>query len=206
MKNHPLKITAKTAAGIFLYVLLGLAQIIVCMNPANTFQYSGMAVDSQGRLFLGEKMWIGVYEDGVRVDKIVRNERYYEFTIIEDQIHLWSPSGHYNAHEVYSLDGVRLDSYRADKLSYKERFEYTTENGDRYVMKNRHRGRTTVVCCYPDGSEEVVFRMPIVLYLVQFTVPLYIAGIILWVAKPKWTGKLNVQILKKYLRPEKNGK
>jgi len=182
--------TAKAAAGIFLYILLGLAQLIVCVNPANTFQYCGMAVDSQGRLFLGENLWIGIYEDGVRVDKIVTNKRYYEFTIIEDQIHLWSPSGHYDAHKVLSLDGVRLDSYRADTLSYKERFEYTTENGDRYVMKNRNRGRTKVVCYYPDGREEIVFRMPLVLYLVQFTVPLYIAGLVWWSAWPKWSGKL----------------
>ena len=205
-KQSP-RITGMTVAGIILYVLLGLAQIIVCVNPANTFQYCGMAVDSQGRLYLGEKLWIGIYEDGAQVDKIVIKERYYEFTIIDDQLHKWSSSGgRYDSHVVYSLDGVRLDSYRADNLSYKERFEYTTEDGCRYVMKNHHRGRTKVICYYPDGGEEVVFRMPLAPYLVQFTMPLYIAGIVLWLVRAKRPGKLNVQTLKQYWRPEKYGK
>ena len=204
MKNQAIRITTKTVAGIFLFVLFGLGQIIVCMNPANTFQYCGMAVDSQGRLFLGENLWIGIYENGVRVDEIVRNERYYEFTIIEDQIYLWGTSGNC---KIYDLNGVPLQRGAEDySLSKKERYEYNTADGLHYVMENHRHGRTKVVCYDPNGTETVVFRMPLIPYLVQFTMPLYFCVIVLWVSRSKWSAKWSIHALKKYWRPEKKDK
>lgn len=180
-------------------ILIGCILCCICIWPTNTLEYDNIAVDSTGRLYMGERLWIGVYEDGQRVDELVRgNHRYYEFTIIDDQIHFW---GTENLRKIYDLDGNlverRLESHHTSVLSKQEKRQFTTEDGSRYELENGVFKRARVVRYQPDGSEEIVFRTPLGLYLAKLAFVAYLPLIVLRLAIPA------VGYVRKYWRPGK---
>lgn len=179
--------------------LLGMFLVVVSVWPANTMQYRGIAVDADGRIYIGENSGIGVYANCEKVDMLMGISESYEFTIYDNQIHLWEE---WSTHSILDLDGSRLaekkEIHHNPILSDEERYQYTTNDGKIFVMENRFLGRTKVVCYSPDGSEEIVFQMPLGLYLVKLAVPVYFLAALLWFARPA------VGYIRKHRRPENN--
>jgi len=182
-------------------------------DPEVPSTFDGIAVDSEGNLYLGENDWIGVFdENGVRVRKIEGRMiwRYYVFTIIDDQIHIWDVN---SSHWILSLDGETEERIGKEKrpIANSARFRFTAEDGRHYVLKNPHSGRAKVICYYPDGSEEVIYREPFWPSFIR-TTAMPATGILFLLAyRPEWFSKetirkLNIQILKKHWRPEKYDK
>lgn len=169
-------------------VLIGFVFACVWIYPTSTFFYSGLAADSSGRIYIGERLWIGVYEDGKLVDKLVHNIRGsdYEFTIMDDQIHFWhSPGAVFR--RIWDLQGNEVnevyDEHGSYVLSYREKREFTAEDGRFYELKNGLLKRAKVTCYHPDGNEEIVFRMPIGLYLIKLAFFVYLPAVALWLCR-----------------------
>ena len=203
---------------IAIVVLAGvvLIQFYASKDPDNGEFYEGLAVDSSGRLYIGVGGGINVYEDGVRDDRIIENLIYrgfYEYTIIDDKIHLW----HNNmVFRILSLDGEIEESHEIEDppmiWSRPSVYEYQAADGSHYVMEDDHfLGRTKVVRYYPDGREEIVFQIPLIQYMDKLSFPVEIVAL-LWLGVQRQIRRkenipaFTIQTLKQYWRPEKKDK
>ena len=168
-------------------LLIGGVLSLILLWPTNSLSYNGLGVGSDGKVYIGEGLWIGVYEDGDLVDKFVQNNlgNFYEFTIVDDQIHLWDTSGFHKVLDLQGNEVARLErTYSGERhLSAKEKREYTAEDGRFYKLENGLLKRAKVTCYHPGGSEEVVFRMPLGLYLTKLAFFAYVAGLALWISR-----------------------
>lgn len=106
-----------------------------------TISYNGIAVDSEGRLYIGAEHEIAVYEEGKKILSISpHTSRAYLFTIENDQILLSTSS------VVYQMDlegNVLLEWEDEGTKTYnrlqKVRKYFVAENGKEYQMKNFFR-------------------------------------------------------------------
>lgn len=169
-----------------IYLLIGMALSWTLFWPTHSLVYRGLSVDSAGRVYIGEQIWIGVYENGELVDKIIQSSHgnFYEFTIVDEQIHMWGGSG---SHWVLDMDGNRLRGeckiHDNDGLSMQEKREFIAEDGRFYELENGLLKRAKVTCYHPDGSEEIVFQMPLGLYLTKLAFFVYLAALALWLGR-----------------------
>ena len=169
-----------------IYLLIGTALSWILFWPTHSLTYRGLSVDSVGRVYIGEKIWIGVYENGELVDKIIQSSHgnFYEFTIVDEQIHVWGAGG---SHVVLDLEGNRqpemCEIHDRDGLSIREKTEFTTEDGRFYKLENGILKRAKVTCYSPDGTETVVFRMPLGLYLSKVMLCVYLVLLVLWIGR-----------------------
>ena len=157
--------------------------------PTNTVFYNrGIGADSDGRVYIGEKLWIGVYENGELVDKFYEDgiENDYEFALIGDHIYIWR---HWNSYHsrVLDLQGNDVDNVHDEqgpsRLSEREKHEFTAEDGRFYKLDNGLLKRARVTCYHPDGNEEVVFKMPLGLYLTKLAFFVYLPSLAVWIIR-----------------------
>lgn len=203
---------------IAIVILAGIVvfQFYISNDPEYPYTYSGLAVDSSGRLYIAEGRGINVYEDGVRVDRIMEDviaRGFYEYTIIDDKIHLWHNN---EIFKILTLNGETEESREIEDppmiWSRPSVYEYQAADGSHYVMEDaRFLGRLKVVRYYPDGREEIVFQIPLIQYMDKL---LFLVEIIalLWLGIQRQIRKIEkipdftLQTLKQYWRPEKYGK
>jgi len=168
------------------WLLIGGVLSLILLWPTNSLSYNGLGVGSDGKVYIGEGLWIGVYENGELVDKIVQNKlgNFYEFTIVDERIHVWGAGG---SHVVFDLDGNRqhgvCEIHDREGLSIREKREFETEDGRLYQLENGLLKRAKVTCYYPDGNEEIVFQMPLGLYLTKLAFFVYLAALALWLGR-----------------------
>lgn len=150
--------------------------------------YKGFAVASKGAVYVGENTRVGFYQQGKLVDDIqVGGATYrrtaYEFTIMDDHIYAWTGDWLY----IITPDGEEVGRRPGERNlpeGYRGRnFEAETEDGACYAMENRWIGRPKIACTYPDGSQEIVFRIPLAVYLLKITFPMRLLGFIVWIVK-----------------------
>jgi len=183
---HGKPTSGRSIVSAVIFILIGFVFACIWIWPTNSFWYNGMAVDSDGKLYIGERLWIGVYENGERIDRLTQNNTgaYYEFTIADDQIHLWDGTWH---HKVRGLDGSKLREeciiHNNDGLSIQEKHEFTAEDGRFYKLDNGLLKRAKVTCYHPDGSQETVFQMPLGLYLTKLAFFVYLPSLAVWIIR-----------------------
>ena len=169
MNKHGIRFVINT---VVIVILAGIVvfQFYISNDPEYPYTYSGLAVDSSGRLYIAEGRGINVYEDGVRVDRIMEDviaRGFYEYTIIDDKIHLWHNN---EIHKILNLDGETEEIHEIEDppmiWSRPTVYEYQAADGSHYVMEDaRFLGRLKVVRYYPDGHEEIVFQIPMIQYV-----------------------------------------
>ena len=203
---------------VVIVILVGIVvfQFYISNDPEYPYTYSGLAVDSSGRLYIAEGRGINVYEDGVRVDRIMEDviaRGFYEYTIIDDKIHLWHNNMYFR---ILTLDGEVEESHEIEDppmiWSRPSVFEYQAADGSHYVMEDaRFLGRLKVVRYYPDGREEIVFQIPLIQYIDKLLTPVEVAAL-LWlgiqrqIRRKEKIPAFTIQNLKQYWRPEKKDK
>lgn len=172
---------------VVLFVLIGVILSFPLIWPTNTVSFNkGMGADSDGRIYIGEKQWIGVYQNGELVDKFVQRVRgnNYEFAVVGDQIHLWDTS---NFRKILDMQGNAVDKVYDKRgtyaLGYREKHEFTADDGRYYELKNGLLRRAKVTCYHPDGSEEIVFQMSMWLYLSKLVFLTYMSGLMIWLIR-----------------------
>ena len=177
------------------FLMIGVILLGIHSWPTNTFRYKGVAADGSGRVYLGEKIWIGVYENGEKVQRIIGDEggRYYEFTIIDEQLHLWTTSNH---RKILDLNGDEIgripESHSGAVFSEREKREFTADDGKLYKLDNGLLKRAKVTCYFPDGSQETVFQMPLGLYLTKLAFFVYLPSLAVWIIR-QWHMNSNKQ-------------
>lgn len=186
MKKHN-SILKNEIVQFMVFLIIGVVLLCSYSWPTHSFDYSGIAADTDGNVYVGEKRWIGVYKNNEKVRQIIGNEggRYYEFTIIEDQIHLWGTTNH---RKVLDLNGIEIQEHyemrHGPVFIDKEKREYMAEDGRFYELENGLLKRAKVTCYYPDGSEEIKFQMPLGLYLTKLAFFVYLSALALWIGRP----------------------
>ena len=169
-------------------ILFIISWILICLVlelPVFEITYDSVAADSFGRIYIGEKSEINVYDDGVKVNEIGQNKMvgvdYY--TIKDDYLYLWNNAYFY----ILDLDGNIIDKKESplghEILSPKEKRNFTSEDGNRYELKKGVLCWDRVICTYSDGSEEVVFHMPLWLHLIKMAVRVYAIVSIYYICK-----------------------
>jgi len=152
--------------------------------PFFTMQYRGIGVDARGWVYIQEHGKIGVYENGKRVGKVSLDQahvRYgvgHQFFMYDDKIFV-SESGT-DPFDVLDLEGNWLGYSEPKQLASWEMNEYEMENGDLLVLKNRPLLPARAVRYRTDGTEEIVFREPLLQYGLKLTIPAVWAAYIGW--------------------------
>ena len=203
---------------IAIVVLAGIVvfQFYASKDPENGEIYEGVAVDSSGRIYIGVGRGINVYEDGVRVDRIMEDviaRGFYEYTIEDDKIHLWHNN---EIFKILTLDGETEEIHEIEDppmiWSRPSVYEYQAADGSHYVMEDDHfLGRLKVVRYYPDGREEIVFQIPLIQYIDKLLTPVEVVAL-LWLGIQRQIRRrenipaFTIQTLKQYWRPEKKDK
>ena len=150
---------------------------IILSFPIFEIVYDGIAADSSGKLYIGMGSAIHVYDDGVKVGEMGHNlmKGVDFFTVEDDQVHLWNNAYSY----VMDLDGSIVEKEASplghEILSPRQKRNFTAENGSRYELRKGVLRWDRVIRTYPDGSEEVVFHMPLWLHLIKMAVRVYAA-------------------------------
>jgi len=188
MKNRH-EPSGKWILGFVLLLLLWFLLFIISAFSGYSLTYDGLAVDSKGNVYIGERSYVGVYEGGRRVQELRINDyRSYEFTIRKDIIHIWTQGNTVIYHDLSGNELGREYAYTMQPvLSETERYQFLAQDGSQYAMKNRLFGRVKVTCTHPDGSEEIVFRMPAGAFLLKTAYPLYILGFLGWMTQGLWS-------------------
>ena len=172
-KNETL--TGAFVIKIALLVLSWMAVGSILSLPIFAISYDGIAADSFGRVYIGMGSAIHVYDDGVKVNEIGHNKMAGVdfFTIKNDSVYLWNNAYSY----VLDLEGNIIEKKESpmghDILTPKQKRNFTAEDGSCYELKYGLVRRNRVIRTYPDGNEEVIFRMPLWLHLIKMAVITY---------------------------------
>jgi hypothetical protein len=154
--------------------------------PIFAISYDGIAADSFGRVYIGTGSVIHVYDEGVKVNEIGHNKMAGVdfFTIKDDSIYLWNNAYSY----VMDLDGNVIEKKEStlghDILSPKQKRNFVAEDGSHYELKYGLVRWNRIIRTYPDGSEKVVFHMPLWLHLIKMAVRAYIVISVYFIGKP----------------------
>nr|WP_162990892.1 hypothetical protein [Maliibacterium massiliense] len=159
--------------------------------------YSGFAIDSLGNLYVGNKICIDVYDDGLLIRKIYpQANRSYAFTINKDDTICLSTGSN-----VYMMDlcGNMLDAtYHADRVTRlqleAQKKTFRDVKGNTYFMRTIW-GRTQIV----RNDTEIIYKMPLLDCIIRWISTL--AWISLFVCVPI----IVIKLRKVYARKNKTG-
>lgn len=152
--------------------------------PFFTMQYRGIGADSQENIYINEEYFVGIYNDGKRYGKVSLEEAHVtygganQFLMREERIFV-SKSGSV-PFDVLDLEGNWLGYSEPKELASWEMNEYEMENGDVLVLRNRPLLPARAVRYRTDGTEEIVFREPLLQYGLKLTIPAVWAAYIGW--------------------------
>lgn len=147
---------------VVFYPIFATCMILLILGKVTT-SYTGIAVDSNQRLYVGKDYVIDVIENGKKIDEITVKKGMsgsYFFTIENDNILISKEL------KIYILDlngnqvSVELDDSMHKSLEIsKSSFDFRTSDNSRFQMKNVF-GRYIVVKTSPSGQKTTVFKMP----------------------------------------------
>ena len=170
-------------------LLIGGFLLCILFWPTNTVFFNrGIGADSDGRVYIGEKLWIGVYEKSERIDKFYEDgmENDYEFALDGEYIYIWRHWYSYPS-RVLDLQGNDVNNIHAEqspyRLSNREKHEFIAEDGRFYELENGLLKRAKVTCYHPDGREEIVFQMPLGLYVTKLAFFVYAAWMVILIGR-----------------------
>ena len=159
---HPKKILILLLIIVFPVFMVS---ILLTITGAITTSYSGFAVDSYERIYVGTESEIEVYDKGLLLKTISpKTSRGYAFTIQEDNTILLSTS---TTVYVMDLDGNVINEYddvgtKTFNMLQREKKTYVAENGSTYYLKNK-MGRIEIV----NDNNDVLYKMPILDYIIK---------------------------------------
>ena len=146
---------------IFVFFFIGLVNDL---NPQATSDYRGIAADSQGNVYIGQKHDIlKLSPEGEQLAVIYAGTgRGWGFTVIDDRLLIEYGDGY----ALMDTDGVLLKTISLEEMSTVEfpyetilhQHSFTAADGTKYVQKGFPR---ITFCRIQNGEETVIYQMPV---------------------------------------------
>ena len=162
----------------YIYFVIGwtvCALFFLLFAPFCTMQYRGIGADSQERVYINQESFIGVYSNGAQIGKVSLDDSHLiykganQFFMLDDKIFV-SKSGSY-PFDVLDLEGNWLGYSESGSLTAWEMNEHEMKNGDLLVLEDKPFLPAKAVRYKTDGSEETVFREPLLQYGLKLSIP-----------------------------------
>ena len=168
MIKHIRSLSVFSLACIFvvLSLLASVVMFFLLTGKVNLF-YTGFALDSQGRLYVGKASKIDVWEDGRYITSISPQTSHgYAFTIQHDSILLAANSNLYTMDLSGNILTQKEDAHTQEyNRLYAQRKRFTQTDGVSYRSQNCMGYYT--ISCMDNQNDEPIYRMPLLDYAIK---------------------------------------